>query len=73
MTISVLYSFTKQYIKTTLGHWRLTLYDVALWGRDLVSMVCIREGPFYRGFFFHKKVGENFFSRHRKLSVIGEV
>ena len=30
---------------------RLRLYVFALWGQDLVSVVRIREGPYYRGFF----------------------
>ena len=30
---------------------RLRLYVFALWGQDLVSIVRIREGPCYRGFF----------------------
>ena len=38
---------------------RLRLYEVTLWGRDLVSVVRIKESPYYRGFFF-KKMYENF-------------
>ena len=30
---------------------RLSLYVFALWGQDLVSVVRIREGPYYRGYF----------------------
>ena len=30
---------------------RLSLYEFTLWGRDLVSVVRIRESPYYRGFF----------------------
>ena len=29
---------------------RLSLYDFALWDRDLVSVVRIREVPYYRSF-----------------------
>ena len=29
---------------------RLSLYEFTLWGRDLVSVVRIRESPYYRGF-----------------------
>ena len=29
----------------------LSLYEFALWGQDLVSVVRIREGPYYGGFF----------------------
>ena len=31
---------------------KLSLYEFTLWGRDLVSVVRIRESPYYRGFFF---------------------
>ena len=30
---------------------RLSFYEFTLWGRDLVSVVRIRESPYYRGFF----------------------
>ena len=30
---------------------RLSLSEFTLWGRDLVSVVCIRKSPYYRGFF----------------------
>ena len=30
---------------------RLSLYVFVLWGQDLVSVVRIREGPYYRGAF----------------------
>ena len=30
---------------------RLRLCEFTLWGRDLVSVVRIRESPYYRGFF----------------------
>ena len=30
---------------------RLSLYEFTLWGRDLVSVVRIRESPYYRGSF----------------------
>ena len=39
---------------------RLNLYEFTLWGRDLVSVVRIRESPYYRGFYFFKKIYENF-------------
>ena len=29
----------------------LSLYEFTLWGRDLVSVVRIRESPYYGGFF----------------------
>ena len=28
----------------------LSLNEFALWGRDLASVVCAREGPYYIGF-----------------------
>ena len=31
---------------------RLSFYEFTVWGRDLVSVVRIRESPYYRGFFF---------------------
>ena len=40
-------------------HCRLSLYEFTLWGRDYVSVVLIRESPFYRGGFL-KKIYENF-------------
>ena len=30
---------------------RLSLHIFVVWGRDLVSVVSNREGPYYRGFF----------------------
>ena len=30
---------------------RLSLYEFTLWGRDLVSIIRIRESPHYKGFF----------------------
>ena len=33
---------------------RLNLYEFTLWGRDLVSVVRIRESPYYRFFFLRK-------------------
>ena len=39
---------------------RLGLYKFSLWGRYLVSVVLIKENPYYRGFFFLKKIYENF-------------
>ena len=48
----------------------LSLYEFILWGRDLVSVVRIKESPFYRGFFFLKKIYDNFFGTDWKLSVI---
>ena len=47
---------------------RLSLYEFTLWGRDLVSVVRIRESPYYRGFFKRKCM--RILSRHWKLSVI---
>ena len=38
---------------------RLSLYEFTLWGQDLVSIVPIRESPYYRGSFL-KKICENF-------------
>ena len=35
----------------------LSLYEFILWGRDLVSVVGIRESPYYRVFF--KKIYED--------------
>ena len=29
----------------------LILYEFTLWGRDFVSVVGIKESPYYRGFF----------------------
>ena len=34
---------------------RLSLYEFTLWGQDLVSVVRIRESPYYRGYFLQKK------------------
>ena len=34
---------------------RLSLYEFILWGQDLVSVVRIRESPYYRGFFSENK------------------
>ena len=53
---------------------RLSLYEFTLWGRDLVSVVRIRESPYYRGVFFLKKIYENFVgtletARNREVSV----
>ena len=48
---------------------RLSLYEFALWGQDLVSVVRIRESPYYRGFFFYSKY-MRILSGHWKLSVI---
>ena len=38
----------------------LSLSELTLWGRDLVSVVRIIESPHCRGFFFLKKMYENF-------------
>ena len=46
----------------------LSLYVFALWGRDLVSVVHIKKGLYYRGFFERKCV--RVLMGHRKLSVI---
>ena len=47
---------------------RLSLYEFTLWGRDLVSVVRIRESPYYRGFFKMKYM--RILSGHWKLSVM---
>ena len=53
---------------------RLSLYEFTLWGRNLVSVVRIRESPYYRGF-FKEKIYENFIGitletvRIREVSV----
>ena len=44
---------------------RLSLYEFTLWGQDLVSVVRIRESPYYREsilqrFFFLQQIYENF-------------
>ena len=49
---------------------RLSLYEFTHWGRDLVSVVRIRESPYYR-----KKIYENFVEtletvRNREVSVL---
>ena len=38
----------------------LSLYEFTPWGRDLLSVVRIRESPYYRGFFFKENIGEFF-------------
>ena len=53
---------------------RLSSSEFTLWGRDLVSVVCIRKSPYYRGFFL-KKLYENFVGtletvRNREVSVL---
>ena len=47
---------------------RLSLYEFTLWGQELVSVVRIRESPYYRGFFYSKYM--RILSGHWKLSVI---
>ena len=52
---------------------RLSLYEFTLWGRDLVSVVRIRESPYCRRYFF-KRIYENFVGtletvRNREVSV----
>ena len=52
---------------------RLSLYEFTLWGRDLVSVIRIRESPHYKGFFL-KQIYENFVGtletvRNRQVSV----
>ena len=37
-----------------------SLYEFTPWGRDLLSVVRIRESPYYRGFFFKENIGEFF-------------
>ena len=51
---------------------RLILYEFTLWGRDLVSVIYIRNSPYYRGFL--QKIYENFVGtletvRSREVSV----
>ena len=51
---------------------RLSLYKFILWGRDLVSVVRIRESPYYRGFFkenIWQFVGTLETVRNRQVSV----
>ena len=55
-------------------HWSVRNKEFTLWGRDLVSVVCIRKSPYYRGFFL-KKLYENFVGtletvRNREVSVL---
>ena len=52
---------------------RLSFYEFTLRGRDLVSVVRIRESPYYGGVFL-KKIYENFVGtletvRNREVSV----
>ena len=51
----------------------LSLYEFTLCGRDLESVVRIKESPYYRGFFL-KKIYDNFLGtletvRNRAVSV----
>ena len=48
---------------------RLSLYELALWCRNLVSVLRIRESPYYSGVFFKRK-HVRILSGHRKLSLI---
>ena len=53
---------------------RLSLNELTVWGRDLVSVVRIRESPYHRGLFL-KKIYENFVGtletvRNREVSVL---
>ena len=53
---------------------RLSLYGFTLLGRDLVSVVRIRESPYYRVFFFFKENIKDFFGtletvRNTEVSV----
>ena len=50
---------------------RLSLYEFAPKGRDFVSVVRIREGPYYRGFFL-EEVFENFVGTEETVRI-GEV
>ena len=45
---------------------RLSLYAFALWGRDLASVVCGKEGPYYRVFL--KKLCQNFVGTSETVS-----
>ena len=47
---------------------RLSFYEFAPEGRDFVSVVRVREGPYYRGFFKRKCV--RILSVQRKLSTL---
>ena len=46
---------------------RLSLYEFAPKGRDLVSVVLIREGPYYRGFL--EEMYENFVGPHGEVRL----
>ena len=47
---------------------KLILCEFTLWGRDLVSVVCVRESLYYGGFFNRKYM--IILSGHWKLSII---
>ena len=47
---------------------RFSLYELSLWGRDFVSVVRIREGPYCRGYFYKECTG--IFPRPSELSVL---
>ena len=47
---------------------RLNLYEFGVCGRDLVSVVRIREGPYYRGFLYREYMG--ILPGPRELSVL---
>ena len=49
----------------------ISIYAFALWGQDLVSVVSIREGPYYRGFSF--KVAPYIFNILETLSFNGVI
>ena len=49
---------------------RLSLHEFTLWGRDLVSVVRIRESPYYRRFFFYRKYGTLETVRNLEVSVL---
>ena len=48
-------------------HW-LSLYEFSLWGRELMSVVRIIEGPYYRGYFYKECMG--IFPGPSELSVL---
>ena len=47
-------------------------YEFTLWGQDLLSVVRIREGPYFRGSFL-KKIYENFVGTLETVHNIIEV
>ena len=62
--------FYNSQVETALK--RLNLYEFTLWGRDLVSVVRIRESPYY-GFFFLRKYMRILSGHHLEAVRIREV